>query len=69
MESVEFKKGYLIGYAKAMQRMKDIVTRYEKKSYKCMDDSMDDDCYIFWDGFHNCSENILREIEYESKGR
>ena len=25
----------------------------------------DGEVYIFWDGFHNCAENILRELEEE----
>lgn len=43
-----------------------IVNEYVDKGEKCMEQSgeqKDDKTYTFWDGFHNCAENILREIE------
>lgn len=43
-----------------------IIKEYIDKGERCMNQSNDDneqDSYIFWDGFHNCAENILREIK------
>ena len=43
-----------------------IIKEYVAKGERCMKQSIDDgegDLYTFWDGFHNCAENILREIK------
>lgn len=43
-----------------------IIQEYINKGERCMNQSNDDNdqgSYTFWDGFHNCAENILREIK------
>ncbi len=43
-----------------------IIQEYVDKGERCMKQSIeqgDNDVYIFWDGFHNCAENILEEIK------
>lgn len=43
-----------------------IIQEYIDKGERCMNQSNDDNdqaSYTFWDGFHNCAENILREIK------
>ena len=43
-----------------------IIQEYIDKGERCMKQSNDNneqDLYKFWDGFHNCAENILREIK------
>lgn len=43
-----------------------IIKEYVAKGERCMNQSNDNneqDLYKFWDGFHNCAENILREIK------
>lgn len=56
-------------YAKELARadLLAIVKEYMEKGERCMqqayEDVEEDGEYAFWDGFHNCAENILREIE------
>lgn len=43
-----------------------IIQEYIDKGQRCMKQSIangEGDLYTFWDGFHNCAENILREIK------
>ena len=43
-----------------------IIQEYIDKGERCMeqsDEQKDDKTYTFWDGFHNCAENILEEIK------
>lgn len=43
-----------------------IIKRYINKGKRCMKQSAkqkDIETYTFWDGFHNCAENILKEIK------
>lgn len=43
-----------------------IIQEYIDKGERCMEQSgeqKDDKTYTFWDGFHNCAENILEEIK------
>ena len=43
-----------------------IIQEYIDKGERCMEQSNDNneqDLYTFWDGFHNCAENILKEIK------
>ena len=43
-----------------------IIKEYVAKGERCMkqsDEQKEDKIYIFWDGFHNCAENILEEIK------
>ena len=43
-----------------------IIKEYIDKGERCMEQSNDNneqDLYKFWDGFHNCAENILEEIK------
>lgn len=59
---------FKLGYEAAEKDIIDIVKQYLKKGERCMKQSIDDgegDLYTFWDGFHNCAENILRELEGE----
>lgn len=62
------KSGFILGYEQAEKDMLEIVKEYVKKGVRCMDQSADADDqggYTFWDGFHNCAENILRELKDE----
>lgn len=52
------------------QAEKDIITTikdYVKKGLRCMEQSDKFQMHTFWDGFHNCAENILRELEGENE--
>lgn len=43
-----------------------IIKEYVAKGERCMEQSNDNNeqgIYNFWDGFHNCAENILKEIK------
>lgn len=47
-----------------------IIQRYIDKGDRCMNECTDDDnpgTYAFWDGFHNCALNILRELREDKK--
>ena len=46
-----------------MEELIKIVEQYVEKGERCMDMSKDQPEYEFWDGFHNCAENILRELK------
>ena len=43
-----------------------IIKEYVDKGERCMNQSIEQEdynVYTFWDGFHNCAENILEEIK------
>lgn len=43
-----------------------IIKEYIKKGERYMNQFIDDskgDLYAYWDGFHKCAENILKEIK------
>ena len=53
-----------------VEELKKIVQEYVEKGSRCMNECTDADdpgIYNFWDGFHNCALNILRELEEENK--
>ena len=53
---------YKLGVSK--EELKKIVQEYVDKGDRCMDQSEDDaEAYAWWDGFHNCAQGILRELE------
>lgn len=67
-EDIRYRKGFIKGYELAINGMLEIVKEYVKKGVRCMDQSSDADDqggYTFWDGFHNCAENLLRELKDE----
>lgn len=46
--------------------IKEIVKQYIEKGIRCREQSAENDEqgeYTFWDGFTNCAESILRELE------
>ena len=50
----------------ARKEFKKIVKKYETQGNRCMMQSLDNnetDNYDFWDGFTNCAENILRDLQ------
>lgn len=54
------------GYEKALRDIETVVRQYEKKGSRMMDESGEageQGGYTFWDGFHNCASNILRELK------
>lgn len=53
------------GYEQAEKDIIAIVKEYLEKGLRCMEQSDKSQIHIFWDGFHNCAENILRELEDE----
>ena len=55
-----------VGYQLAVRDFRKLVGKFSEKGLRCMNQSADDNdqsCYTFWDGFHNCAENIQRELE------
>jgi hypothetical protein len=66
----DYKEGFKAGakyfYEQAEKDLLAIVKEYMEKGERCMQQSYEDreqGEYTFWDGFHNCAENILRELE------
>ena len=53
------------GYEQAEKNILAIVKEYLEKGLRCMELSDESHYRVFWDGFHNCAENILRELEDE----
>ena len=50
----------------AREEMKEIVKKYEAQGNRCKVQSLDNnetDNSYFWDGFENCAENILRDLQ------
>ena len=58
-----FKAGFIEGYAQSEKDFLALVKQYIKKGERCMEQEGESQIYAFWDGFHNCAENILRELE------
>jgi hypothetical protein len=53
-------------YEQAERDILAIVNEYMEKGERCMQqagENGEQGVYTFWDGFHNCAENILRELE------
>lgn len=49
----------------------EIIKKFVEKGERCMQQAVEDQNpgnYTFWDGFHNCAENILREVEESTEG-
>lgn len=50
----------------AREEFKKIVKKYEAQGNRCKAQSLDNnetDNSYFWDGFTNCAENILRDLQ------
>ena len=60
-----FKAGFIEGYEQAEKDFIDLVKQYIERGERCMEQEGESQIYAFWDGFHNCAENILRELEVE----
>lgn len=58
--SDEKRLGFIEGYEQAEKFFISKLEEYMAKGEKCMDDGSN---YAFWDGFHNCATNLLRELE------
>lgn len=54
---------FLAGYEQAEKDFMALVKQYIEKGERCMEQEGESQTYAFWDGFHNCAENILRELE------
>ena len=54
---------YIEGYEQAEKDIIAIVKEYLEKGLRCMEQEGESQLFAFWDGFHNCSENILRELK------
>ena len=54
---------YEEGYEQAEKDIIVIIKDYVEKGFRCMEQSDKFQMHTFWDGFHNCAENILRELE------
>ena len=62
------RKIFQQGYSQAIKDLATIVQQFADKGDRCMDQSATDDDqggYTFWDGFHDCAINILRELKDE----
>ena len=53
------------GYEQAEKDLIALVKQYIEKGERCMEQEGESQIYAFWSGFHNCAENILRELEEE----
>ena len=65
VQSFSANGGYKEGYEQAEKDIIAIVKEYLEKGLRCMELSDKFQMHTFWDGFHNCAENILRELEDE----
>ena len=70
----QLRRAFINGYEQAEKFFISKLKEYMAKGEKCMDDVLDDVVYLdkditysFWDGFHNCATNLLRELESETK--
>lgn len=61
--NVEHREGFIVGYEQAEKDTIAIIKDYVEKGIRCMEQSDKFQMHTFWDGFHNCAENILRELE------
>lgn len=57
------REAFINGYEQAEKDILAIVKKYLEKGLRCMELSDKLQFLAFWDGFHNCAENILREME------
>ena len=60
-----FRRGFVKGYEQAQKDFIALVKQYLEKGERCMEQEGESQIYAFWDGFYNCAENILRELEEE----
>ena len=58
--SKEKRLGFIEGYELAEMFFISKLKEYMAKGEKFMEDGSN---YAFWDGFHNCATNLLRELE------
>ena len=58
-----YRIAYERGYKQAKKDTIAIIKDYVEKGVRCMEQSDKFQMHTFWDGFHNCAENILRELE------
>ena len=58
-----YRIAYERGYKQAEKDTIAIIKDYVEKGIRCMEQSDKFQMHTFWDGFHNCAENILRELE------
>lgn len=63
VQSFSLNAGYKEGYEQAEKDIIAIVKEYVEKGFRCMEQSDKFQMHTFWDGFHNCAENILKEME------
>lgn len=65
--NLDEREAFRKGYEQAEKDIFAIVKEYLEKGLRCMDQSYEDESqiYTFWDGFHNCAESILRELDEE----
>lgn len=57
------RQAVIDGYELAEEFFISKLKEYIAKGEKFMEDVVDNDgTYQFWDGFHNCAENLLREF-------
>lgn len=60
------EKFYDLGKAQIKEAVQELVDKGER----CMDQSEDNqDAYNWWDGFHNCAQGIMRELEEEREDK
>lgn len=59
----QYNLAYKRGYEQAKKDTIAIIKDYVEKGIRCMEQSDKFQMHTFWDGFHNCAENILRELE------
>ena len=68
IQSFSANQGYIQGYEQAVIDTICFINTYLERGERCMQKSNENNEqreFIFWDGFHNCAENILRELEEE----
>lgn len=63
VQSFSANGGYKEGYEQSEKDIIALVKQYLEKGERCMEQEGESQIYAFWDGFHNCAENILRELE------
>ena len=58
---------YIEGYEEAEKDFIALVKQYLEKGERCMNQEGESQIYAFWEGFYNCAENILMELEEEQQ--
>ena len=56
---------FKLGYEQAEKDFIALVKQYIEKGERCIEQEEESQIHAFWNGFHNCAENILRELEEE----